>query len=147
MESQSGRKIVISLVILLMIIPLNVVHEVGHAFVCDIYEQEYSISLSLFGRSNVVCQGNNMNRTLYGAAGGLSVMSVSLVLLLMPAIRDNAGMRVGFVSIFSVSFVNAIMEGFFFDFYNGNLLMSELGLLVVLLIVYIKQWASIIPNN
>ena len=119
----------------------------GHAFVCDIYEQEYSISLSLFGRSNVVCQGNNMNRTLYGAAGGLSVMSVSLVLLLMPAIRNNAGMRVGFVSIFSMSFVNAIMEGFFFDFYNGNLLMSELGLLVVLLIVYIKQWASIIPNN
>jgi len=147
MESQSGRKIVISLVILLMIVPLNVVHEVGHAFVCDIYEQEYSISLSLFGRSNVVCQGNNMNRALYGAAGGLSVMSVSLVLLLMPAIRNNAGMRVGFVSIFSVSFVNAIMEGFFFDFYNGNLLMSELGLLVVLLIVYIKQWASIIPNN
>ena len=147
MESQSGRKIVISLVILLMIVPLNVVHEVGHAFVCDIYEQEYSISLSLFGRSNVVCQGNNMNRALYGAAGGLSVMSVSLVLLLMPAIRNNAGMRVGFVSIFSMSFVNAIMEGFFFDFYNGNLLMSELGLLVVLLIVYIKQWASIIPNN
>ena len=147
MESQSGRKIVISLVILLMIVPLNVVHEVGHAFVCDIYEQEYSLSLSLFGRSNVVCQGNNMNRALYGAAGGLSVMSVSLVLLLMPAIRNNAGMRVGFVSIFSVSFVNAIMEGFFFDFYNGNLLMSELGLLVVLLIVYIKQWASIIPNN
>ena len=147
MESQSGRKIAVSLVVLLMIVPLNVVHEMGHAFVCDIYEQEYSISLSLFGRSNVVCQGNNLNRTLYGAAGGLSVMAVSLALLLMPAIRNNVGIRIGLVSIVSVSFVNAIMEGFFIDFYNGNLLVSELGLLAVLLIVYIKQWANIIPNN
>ena len=147
MESHPGREIVVSLVVLLMIMPLNVVHEMGHGFICALYGNDYSITLSLFGKSNVVCQGNNMNRALYGAAGGLSVMSVSLVLLLMPAIRNNAGMRVGFVSIFSVSFVNAIMEGFFYDFYNGNLLMSELGLLVVLLIVYIKQWASIIPNN
>ena len=147
MESHPCREIVVSLVVLLMIVPLNVVHEVGHAFVCDIYEQEYSISLSLFGRSNVVCHGNDMNRILYGAAGGLSVMAVSLALLLMPAIRNNTGIRIGLVSIVSVSFVNAIMEGFFFDFYNGNLFVSELGLLAVLLIVYIKQWASIIPNN
>ena len=112
----------------------------GHAFVCDIYEQEYSISLSLFGRSNVVCQGNSMNKALYGAAGGLSVMSVSLALLLMPGIRTNVGMRVGFVSIVSVSFVNTILEGFFYDFYNGNLFMSELGLLAVLLLVFIGQF-------
>ena len=119
----------------------------GHAFVCDIYEQEYSISLSLFGRSNVVCQGNSMNKALYGAAGGLSVMSVSLALLLMPGIRTNVGMRVGFVSIVSVSFVNTILEGFFYDFYNGNLFMSELGLLAVLLLVFIGQWILIIQNK
>ena len=147
MESHPGREIVVSLVILLMIVPLNVVHEVGHGFICALYGNDHSITLSLFGRSNVVCHGNDMNRILYGAAGGLSVMAVSLALLLMPAIRKNVGIRIGLVSIVSVSFVNAIMEGFFYDFYNGNLLMSELGLLVVLLIVYIKQWASIIPNN
>ena len=141
------NQIVISLFILLLIFPLNIVHEMGHAFVCDIYEQEYSISLSLFGRSNVVCQGNNMNRTLYGAAGGLSVMSVSLALLLISGIRNNVGMRVGFVSIVSVSFVNAIMEGFFYDFYNGNLLMSELGLMAVLLLGFIGQWILIIQNK
>ena len=147
MESHPGREIVVSLVVLLMIMPLNVVHEMGHGFICALYGNDYSITLSLFGRSNVVCHGNDMNRILYGAAGGLSVMAVSLALLLMPAIRKNVGIRIGLVSIVSVSFVNAIMEGFFYDFYNGNLLMSELGLLVVLLIVYIKQWASIIPNN
>ena len=147
MESQYGRKIVVSLVVLLMVIPLSVVHEVGHAFVCDIYEQEYSISLSLFGRSNVVCHGNDMNRILYGAAGGLSVMSISLALLLMPGIRNNAGMRVGLVSIVSVSFVNAVVEGFFYDFYNGNLFVSELGLLAVLSLVFIGQWILIIQNK
>jgi len=130
-----------------MVIPLSVVHEVGHAFVCDIYEQEYSISLSLFGRSNVVCHGNDMNRILYGAAGGLSVMSISLALLLMPGIRNNAGMRVGLVSIVSVSFVNAVVEGFFYDFYNGNLFVSELGLLAVLSLVFIGQWILIIQNK
>ena len=147
MESQPGRKIVVSLLVLLMIVPLNVVHEAGHGFICALYGNDYSITLSLFDRSNVVCQGNNLNRTLYGAAGGLSVMAVSLALLLMPAIRNNVGIRIGLVSIVSVSFVNAIMEGFFIDFYNANLLVSEMGLLSVLLMVYIKQWVSIIQNN
>ena len=147
MESQPGRKIAVSLVVLLMIVPLNVVHEVGHGFICALYGNDYSIALSLFGRSNVVCHGNDMNRNLYGAAGGLSVTAVSLALLLMPAIRNNTGIRIGLVSIVSVSFVNAIMEGFFIDFYNANLLVSEMGLLSVLLMVYIKQWVSIIQNN
>ena len=88
-----------------------------------------------------------MNRTMYGAAGGLSVMAVSLALLLMPAIRNNVGIRIGLVSIVSVSFVNAIMEGFFFNFYNGNLFVSELGLLSVLLLVFVGQWISIIQNK
>ena len=147
MESQSGRKIAVSLVVLLMIVPLNVVHEMGHGFVCALYGNDYSITLSLFGRSNVVCHVNDMNRTLYGAAGGLSVMAVSLALLLMPAIRNNTGIRIGLVSIVSVSFVNAIMEGFFFNFYNGNLFVSELGLLSVLLLVFVGQWISIIQNK
>ena len=147
MESQPGRKIAVSLVVLLMIVPLNVVHEVGHGFICALYGNDYSIALSLFGRSNVVCHGNDMNRNLYGAAGGLSVTAVSLALLFMPAIRNNTGIRIGLVSIVSVSFVNAILEGFFIDFYNANLLVSEMGLLSVLLMVYIKQWVSIIQNN
>mgnify|MGYP000844846575 CR=1 FL=1 len=147
MESQPGRKIVVSLVVLLMIVPLNVVHEAGHGFICALYGNDYSITLSLFGRSNVVCHGNDMNRTMYGAAGGLSVMAVSLALLLMPAIRNNTGIRIGLVSIVSVSFVNAIMEGFFFDFYNGNLLVSEMGLLAVLLLGFVGQWILIIQNK
>jgi len=84
---------------------------------------------------------------MYGAAGGLSVMAVSLALLLMPAIRNNTGIRIGLVSIVSVSFVNAIMEGFFFDFYNGNLLVSEMGLLAVLLLGFVGQWILIIQNK
>jgi hypothetical protein len=130
-----------------MIIPLNVVHELGHAFVCAGYNQEYSISLSLLDRSNVMCSGDNLNITVYGVVGGLSVMIVSLSVLLIPQVRNNTGMRIGFVSIAAMSFVNAMLEGFFIEVYNNNLLISEVSLLMVLLLVYVKQWMSTIRNK
>ena len=130
----------LSLLTLGLVYPLNIIHELGHAFVCSLYNQKYELTLSLFERSNVICVGNEINKTVYGLAGGTTVMIFMIGLLLIPQIRKNVGARIGIVSITFVSFINAILEGFLFDFYNQNLFISEIFLLLILLSVFSIQW-------
>ena len=134
----------LSLLTLGLIYPLNIIHELGHAFICSIYGQKYELILSIFERSNVGCIGNEINRTIYGIAGGITVMMFMIGLLLIPQIRKNVGARIGIVSITFVSFINAILEGFLFDFYNQNLFISEIFLLLILLSIFTVQWVMII---
>ena len=147
MESQSSKKIVISLVILLMIIPLNVVHEVGHGFICALYGNGYSITLSLFGRSNTTCPNNNFNQIVYGMAGGLFVVILSLLFLVIPQIRQNTGTRIGFSALAVMALGNAVLEGFLFEFYNQNILLSEFILYTIWFISIAMQWMIILRQN
>ena len=130
-----------------LVYPLNIVHELGHAFVCDVYGYNYSITLSLFDKSNVICSGNELNKVIYGGAGGLAVMIVALSVLLIPYIRNNIGIRIGFVSISVMSFANAILEGFFFEFYNNNISLLEILFLLILIIVFSTQWLLLIKSK
>ena len=147
MESQSSKKIVVSLVILLMIIPLNVVHEVGHGFICALYGNGYSITLSLFGRSNTTCPNNNFNQIVYGMAGGLFVVILSLLFLVIPQIRQNTGTRIGFSALAVMAFGNAVLEGFLFEFYNQNILLSEFILYTIWFIAIAIQWMITVRQN
>ena len=130
-----------------LVYPLNIVHELGHAFVCDVYGYNYSITLSLFDKSNVICSGNELNKVIYGGAGGLAVMIVALSVLLIPYIRNNIGIRIGFVSISVMSFANAMLEGFFFKFYNNNISLLEILFLLILIIVFSTQWLLLIKSK
>ena len=130
----------LSLLTLGLIYPLNIIHELGHAFICLIYGQKYELTLSIFERSNVICAGNEINKTIYGLAGGTAVMIFMIGLLLFPQVRKHVGARIGIVSIIFVSFINAILEGFLFDFYNQNLIISEVFLLLILLSIFSIQW-------
>ena len=147
MESQSSKKIVVSLVILLMIIPLNVVHEVGHGFICALYGNGYSITLSLFGRSNTTCPNNNFNQIVYGMAGGIFVVILSLLFLVIPQIRQNTGTRIGFSALAVMAFGNAVLEGFLFEFYNQNILLSEFILYTIWFIAIAIQWMITVRQN
>ena len=130
----------LSLLTLGLVYPLNIIHELGHAFVCSLYNQKYELTLSLFERSNVICVGNEINKTIYGIAGGTTVMIFMIGIFLIPQIRKNVGSRISIISIIFVSFINAILEGFLFDFYNQNLIISEIFLLVILLSIFSIQW-------
>ena len=147
MESHPGREIVVSLVVLLMIMPLNVVHEMGHGFICALYGNDYSITLSLFGRSNTTCPNNNFNQIVYGMAGGLFAMTASLLFLAIPQIRQNTGARIGFSALAVMAFGNAVLEGFLFEFYNQNILLSEFILYTIWFISIAMQWMIIVRQN
>ena len=130
----------LSLLILGLVYPLNIIHELGHAFICSLYNQKYELTLSIFERSNVICVGNEINKTVYGITGGTAVMIFMIGIFFIPQVRKNIGARISIVSIIFVSFINAILEGFLFDFYNQNLIISEVFLLLILLSVFSIQW-------
>ena len=130
-----------------MIIPLNVVHEAGHGFICALYGNDYSITLSWFGRSNTTCLNNNFNQIVYGIAGGLFAMVLSLLFLIIPQIRQNTGIRIGFSALVIMALGNAILEGFLFEFYNQNILLSEFILYTVWFIAIAIQWMIIVRQN
>ena len=130
----------LSLLTLGLVYPLNIIHELGHAFVCSLYNQKYELTLSLFERSNVICVGNEINKTVYGLAGGTTVMMFMIGILLIPQVKKNIGARISIISIIFVSFINAILEGFLFDFYNQNLFISETFLVLILLSIFTIQW-------
>ena len=130
----------LSLLTLGLVYPLNIIHELGHAFICSLYNQKYELTLSIFERSNVICVGNEINKTIYGIAGGTTVMIFMIGIFLIPQIRKNVGSRISIISIIFVSFINAILEGFLFNFYNQNLIISEIFLLVILLSIFSIQW-------
>ena len=132
----------LSLLTLGLVNPLNIIHELGHAFVCSLYNQKYELTLSLFERSNVICVGNEINKTVYGLAGGTTVMIFMIGILLIPQVKKNTGARISIISILFVSFINAILEGFIPNFYNQNLLISEIFLLVILLSIFSIQWIA-----
>ena len=134
----------LSLLTLGLVYPLNIIHELGHAFVCSLYNQKYELTLSLFERSNVICVGNEINKTIYGIAGGTTVMIFMIGIFLIPQVKKNIGARISIISIIFVSFINAILEGFIPNFYNQNLLISEIFLLVILLSIFSIQWISFI---
>jgi len=139
-KNKTSRTQFLSLLILGLIYPLNIIHELGHALICSIYGQKYELVLSIFERSNVICVGNEINKTVYGIAGGAAVMIFMIGLLLIPQIRKNIGARISIISIIFISFINAILEGFLFDFYNQNLIISEVFLLLILLSIFSIQW-------
>ena len=134
----------VSVLLLFLVYPLVVVHEVGHAFVCAAYGLDYSISLSWFGRSSAVCLGDGFNEMVFGFAGGFLVVLILSVLLAVPFMRNNTGIKISLVSLFVMALVNSLVEGVFFGFYNQNIVYVQYGLLMVLLVSFLGQWSRII---
>ena len=138
------RQFLVSLLLLFLVYPLVVVHEVGHAFVCAVYGLDYSISLSWFGRSSAMCMGDGFNEMLFGFAGGFLVVVVLLILLAVPFTRNNTGIKISLISLLAMALLNSLVEGVFFGFYNQNIVYVQYGLLMVLLISFLGQWSRII---
>ena len=130
----------VSVLSLFLVYPLVVVHEVGHAFVCAAYGLDYSISLSWFGRSSAVCLGDGFNEMVFGFAGGLLIVLILSVLLAVPFMRNNTGIKISLVSLFAMALVNSLVEGVFFGFYNQNIIIVQTILLGILLTGFSVLW-------
>ena len=145
------REMVMSLVVISAVWPLNVVHEMGHAFVCALYGNEYSVTLSLLGISNTVCFGNGFGNgfgvLVYRLAGGMSVMLVLVVCLFILGVKMGTGAKIGLYSLILISFIHGLFEGLFFEYYVSDVSQSGVVLGVVLVFMVISQWVVVIRRS
>ena len=135
-------QLLLSCLLLGLVYPLNIVHEFGHAFVCALYNQNYNIVFSWLGRSYSSCLGYDFNRTFFGLAGGLLVMMCLTAILLIPYFRNNTGSRISLYALLITASVNSVVEGFFFEYYNENIITVQTILLGILLISFSVLWTS-----
>jgi len=58
-----------TILMIILIIPMSYVHEVGHAIICSLENNEFHISVGVNGGS-LVCIGNLENKVMFYAFGG-----------------------------------------------------------------------------
>jgi len=110
-----------TILMIILIIPMSYVHEIGHAIICSLEENEFHISVGVNGGS-IVCIGQLENKILFYAFGGFFVTMVSLI----PLTNYSWVKRNSWILIVSLSFalahgINAIVETVFNKWYLENL--------------------------
>ena len=62
-------------------------------------------------------------------------------ILLIPYFRNNTGSRISLYALLITASVNSVVEGFFFEYYNENIITVQIILLGILLISFSVLWA------
>tara|TARA_B100001750_G_C15128892_1_gene408809 strand:+ start:259 stop:492 length:234 start_codon:yes stop_codon:yes gene_type:complete len=63
-------------------------------------------------------------------------------ILLIPYFRNNTGSRISLYALLITASVNSVVEGFFFEYYNENIITVQIILLGILLISFSVLWTS-----
>ena len=63
-------------------------------------------------------------------------------ILLIPYFRNNTGSRISLYALLITASVNSVVEGFFFEYYNENIITVQTILLGILLISFSVLWTS-----
>lgn len=110
------------LFLILFIVPVNLIHELGHGLVCALDGNQFSIGISVMGGS-LVCFGTLENPYLFYVAGGLLAGLVSF----LPFVKKKWVMNKKWPAIVSLSLgisnlINAFFETILHDWYiHGTL--------------------------
>lgn len=135
----TGRKLVI--ILLIVTIPMNLVHESGHAIICKLEGFDYTMYLS-----SLVCNGNVSNKLLFNSFGGMLAGIISLTpFLFWRYIKDKPYIIISSFAILSGQIPNMIIEGFFKTWYMSNPIPSTIiingiscGVIIYLLLKHDK---------
>jgi len=100
---------------LVLVIPFNVLHELGHLIPCWIDGNEGTMSIGLLF-SQATCTGLD-DSAVFAFFGGTFAAIVAFVLLSTPRINKFPFLVVTLVSFGIGHFLNAIIEGFFREWY------------------------------
>lgn len=119
-------------ILLVLAIPFNIIHEVGHAIPCYTEGKEFKMNIGLLG-SSLNCLGDVDNKTIFRASGGLLAFVVALIPYVI--LRKTID-RYPFVSIVLLSMAvsqlgNMILETMLYDNYITNGFVSMITINVI----------------
>lgn len=107
------------LLMFLLFLPFNAIHEVGHLAVCYGTGHTGYLGISLM-YSYAVCNANLDNSLVFRFAGGWLATIVALAPLTVKAVRSKAYFVVPLLSFAIAHFLNAIVETFAHEWYMGG---------------------------
>jgi len=100
---------------LVLVIPFNVIHELGHLIPCWIDGNEGTMSIGLLF-SQATCSGLD-DSFIFAFFGGIFATIVAFVCVSIPRINKFPYLVVTLFSFGIGHFLNAVIEGFFRDWY------------------------------
>lgn len=107
-----------TLLLVALVIPFNIIHEVGHLLPCWANGFEGTMSVGLMG-SFATCNGLQGSQ-VFAFAGGFLALLVAFVPLVFTKIRSNPTLVIVLGSFGIAHFMTAILETFARDFYMSN---------------------------
>lgn len=108
------------IILIIFFLPINYIHEIGHAIACASEGKQFEITVTLFG-SYLVCHGTVNNEMLFLSIGGLFAMSVSLIpIMLWKYTKNHKSIIITSLSFSIGQGLNAMIETLAKDYNGGN---------------------------
>lgn len=127
------------IILIILIVPFNVIHEVGHLIPCVLSGGEGSMAIGLMA-SQAVCKGALSNSLVFAFAGGLLATLAGILPLAIRKI-SKPFVIIPLGSLAVGHFIVAIVETFGSEFYNSDIAMPimtfmSFGLFITFLIIF-----------
>ena len=130
-------------VLLLLMTPATIIHELGHSVVCAMHGYKTEIKIDLLSAITYCYSDEITGNYFYYAFGGLLAFIVIMVPILTARVRSTPWMFIPLLTIASSHGINAIFETILNDYYMSDnsvlpslLMMISLGIFFGLLIKY-----------
>ncbi len=104
-----------TILMILLVIPFNVVHETGHAIVCSAEGKEFEMNILVDG-SRLFCIGTMENQFLFYLFGGLFAGIIAFIPLLSK-LRNYKWIVIPCMSFGVGHIINAVIESVFTKWY------------------------------
>ena len=115
-----------TILLILLVIPLNFVHELGHGLICELEGNQSQISIGL-PNSSLLCFGGISNNFLFYVSGGLFAMGISLLpFCKISWIRNHPWIMITSLSLALGHGVNSIIEVTITSWYLQNEITSQI---------------------
>jgi len=127
------------IILIILIVPFNVIHEVGHLIPCVLSGGDGSMSIGLMA-SQAQCKGALSNSLVFAFAGGLlATLAGILPLAIRKISKPFVVIPLGSLAV--GHFIVAIVETFGSEFYNSDIAMPimtfmSFGLFIGFLIIF-----------
>ena len=127
------------ILLLVLVVPIGIVHELGHALVC--YGENLTVELRFAGFGLATkCSAQPVNFTVFTASGSLLAMLTSLLPLLF--FRQNH-IKIACLTLALTHGLNGLVETVLFDSYIRNITLYMAIINTVMIIIFIMLLAKL----
>jgi len=108
-----------TLLMFILFIPFNIIHEVGHLIPCWLNGFEGTLSVGII-TSQAICYDMVSNSVVFSFAGGFLASILAVLILTIKKINRHPALVISLSSFSVAHFFNAVIEAFANDWYMNS---------------------------